>query len=596
MKQDVHTAPRTEAEYLSLMRRLEIALDASQIGVWEHDLTTGRVIWDEQMHRIYQTGQAKGVPSDDVIWSQTVHPEDREAAHREFESAIANKSRYASEFRIFLPDGSIRYIRSKGHYYEDPNGARGFIGVEWDVTSDVLLNQQLNLRKREAEARAVALEKSRAQVEYAAHHDYLTDLPNRRFFVERFNAVSRDTSIRSVAVLQLDLDNFKDINDTAGHGAGDVVLQRVALILQDAVDGKAFIARMGGDEFVLLITDFGLTSDLKRLAGKINARLQERFYYEGRPCRIEASIGVAFARGPNEDRQKLLAEADAALYRAKKLGRNRAIFFSRSVQRKLDQAHQFESEFRDGLQNGEFFPHYQLQVDAVTLDIAGVEALARWNHPRLGLLGPDKFMRVAHQLELVAVLDQLILKTALNDLRLWLSKDLDVPHLSVNVSASRLRNVSLFRQLEEMSIPPGRVSFELLETIFLDEFEDIMGSNLERLKALGIEIEIDDFGSGHASIVGLVRLRPKRLKIDRQLICPIDHSEERRQIVRSIIDIAKALSIEIIAEGVETAAHANILANLGCTALQGYGVAHPMSGSELPAFVREESWRKRLRP
>ncbi|MBC7314092.1 MAG: EAL domain-containing protein, partial [Rhizobium sp.] len=230
------------------------------------------------------------------------------------------------------------------------------------------------------------------------------------------------------------------------------------------------------------------------------------------------------------------------------------------------------------------------QFDAHTLEINGVEALARWNHPEEGILGPDSFLKIAESLNVVSQIDAAILDQALLQRTRWLANDLAIDKVSVNISAQRLFDESLLHRLDGLDLVPGSLSFELLESISFDDKGDAVTSSIERIKAHGIDIEIDDFGTGYASILSLLKLSPRRLKIDRQLTAPIIVSSAQRRLISSIVDIGRSLGIEIVAEGVETMHHAAILRDLGCQTLQGYALARPMDGNALIEFARGRSW------
>jgi EAL domain-containing protein (putative c-di-GMP-specific phosphodiesterase class I) len=250
-------------------------------------------------------------------------------------------------------------------------------------------------------------------------------------------------------------------------------------------------------------------------------------------------------------------------------------------------------EILKGIDNAAFLPHYQPQFDAHTLDVVGTEALARWRHPTEGILLPSAFLGVAEELNVVSTIDRMVLEQALEQFEAWRAAGINVQRLSVNVSARRLQDDQLIASLKGLNIRPGTVSFELVESIFLDESEDLVQFNIDQIKELGIDIEIDDFGTGYASIVSLLKLKPKRLKIDRQLVLPIVDSPAQRHLVESIIDIGKSLGIQVVGEGVETIEHAHILRDLGCDILQGYAFAKAMSAPDLTAFLEAGAWRGR---
>lgn len=572
------------AELRRLSGRLELALEASGIGVWEHDLTTNEMVWDDRLNEIYGKS-ADGKPRGYDDWAQTIHPEDLGRARQDFDSAAARKGPYSSQYRLQRPDGTVRHVRTRATYFQDIGGTPKLIGAEWDVTSDVLLNENLIRERQLTESKNAELNLAKAHIEYAALHDSLTGLPNRRYLDELL-AESGEPG-RRTALLHLDLDRFKQINDTLGHAAGDTMLMHASKVIKANAGAADFVARIGGDEFVLVSR--GLDDDeLSALADRIIEEMRQPVDYRGHPCRFGVSIGIAANSGV--DVKQLLINADLALYRAKSRGRNRYEFFNEELQSEIVRTKQIADEILGGLERHEFIAYYQPQFDASTLEIVGVEALSRWKHPRRGILAPDAYLKVAEELNVVALIDRIVLKHALENFERWSQSHLNIPHVSVNVSARRLEDKDLIEGLRKLAIKPGTVSFELVESIFLDENDDLVTWNIDHIKELGIDIEIDDFGTGHASIVSLLKLRPRRLKIDRQLITPITGSMAQRQLVASIIDIGKSLGIEVVAEGVETMEHARILKELGCDILQGYLFGRPMEAKAFKAFAQSRKW------
>ncbi|MDP1730420.1 MAG: EAL domain-containing protein [Devosia sp.] len=582
-----------KAELQRLSRRLGLALETSRVGVWEYDIDEQNLVWDDRMNEIY------GLPADGgkrgyADWRDRLHPDDLARASEDFRIAIEVTGRYHSEYRVVTPDGKTRNIRAIGAVYRDPGTTAKIVGVNWDVTADVALNEILKHANRLSEARNAELEAAKARIEHNALHDSLTGLPNRRYLddVLSRNVAQCVVDGRKLALLHIDLDRFKQINDTLGHAAGDAMLIHASEVLKANIRPEDFVARIGGDEFVVVSVFDGDDRMLSDLADRIIARMRQPVAYEGHECRFGVSVGIAGETGAEIDPKRLLINADIALYRAKSRGRNRYEFFTEALQAEAIKVKRVADEILHGLENDEFLPHYQPQFDAQTLDLAGAEALARWNHPVEGLLAPVAFLDVAHDLSVVSTIDRMILEQSLTQFDVWAAAGLGVPRISVNVSARRLQDEQLIAGLKGLDIRPGTLSFELLETIFLDETDDIVLWNIDQIKELGIDIEIDDFGTGYASIVSLLKLKPKRLKIDRQLVMPVVASAAQRHLVASIIEIGKSLGIQVVGEGIETMGHARIMRDLGCDILQGFAFAHPMSAADLGVFLRAGAWRE----
>jgi diguanylate cyclase (GGDEF)-like protein len=507
-------------------------------------------------------------------------------------------------------DGAGRFVSTAGTPVFDAGGAFiGYRGVGRDLTVERIVkeelletNRRLHAANRRVEARLVELRranlllaqrnaemaKAHADSHHAALHDALTGLPNRRHLDEKFATAVEISKAGGapLGALSVDLNRFKQINDALGHAAGDTVLRHVAFVLLRCVTPADFVARVGGDEFVVLCPGRD-AAELGELARRLVAELERPLAIDGKECWCGASVGIAAMEGAASKLSELLVNADIALDRAKKQGRGSHEFFSGEIQRQVVRYKTTADGVLAGLKRGEFLPHYQPQISADSARIVGVEALARWHHPDMGVLPPDRFLRVAEDLGVVAALDRAIMEIAVSDLARWRRAGLTVPKLSVNVSARRLLERDLIQSVGELKLPQSGISFELLETVFLDEVNDTMAWNIDMLKEMGIEIELDDFGSGHASIISLVKLGPDAIKIDRQLISTITVDQKRRGLISSIIDMGRSLETRIIAEGVETGAQATLLHELGCDALQGFHFARPMCASEFESFLQD---------
>ncbi|TWB11629.1 diguanylate cyclase (GGDEF)-like protein [Rhizobium sp. ERR 1071] len=439
------------------------------------------------------------------------------------------------------------------------------------------------------------LVRARQRLEHLSLHDALTGLPNRRFIDQMISQPPRPGPKDCLILIHIDLDRFKEINDTKGHAGGDTVLQAAASRLVDLAGPNDVAARIGGDEFIFASWSADPAPRATKLAQQIVDTLKLPLFVDGLECVVGASVGVAWeTERAQRDLSQLRLNADLALYEAKKRGRGRAAIFTEELRSAAIHTKELADEFNHALDCDELVAFFQPQFHADTLDIAGVETLARWDHPQKGLLTPDKFLAVAENLGRSGDMDRLILQKALFELTRWDSLGMRIPRVSVNISARRLAQPNLLAELAELPLVKGRLCFELLETISFDDLQPALDEIIPAVKELGIEIEIDDFGTGHASIVSLLRFEPRRLKIDREIVKPIVTSPSQRRLVSSIIEIGRSQNIDIVAEGVETMEHAKILKELGCHLLQGYALARPMSSKRLIEFCRTKDKKLKL--
>ena len=424
-------------------------------------------------------------------------------------------------------------------------------------------------------------------VTYAATHDKLTDAINRRSFQEKVDRRLRDGP---VTIFFIDLNNFKRVNESLGHDVADHLLKTVANRLRDAALTGDLVARVGGDEFAVCPADFdgdagAYADDLLRL---VTAPVTYGLGAQRRSTRLSGNVGVARSRGATCRSDDLLTQAEAAVLQSKLTGRDGFTIYSAEFDAQVARTRQLSDEVMEALHQGAFVPHYQPQVCARTHRVVGVEALARWNRPDGSVAPPFAFLDIAEMLGVTEDIDHAILTQALAHQKQWEAAGVPVDRISVNVSLRRLEDKRLTDTLSQMDIPRGRVAFELLESVYLDQRSEIVKWNLDYIRERGIDLEVDDFGTGHASIVGVMALEPARLKVARELVAPIVESEAKRQLIASIIDIGKNLGVEITAEGVETMAHARILRDLGCDILQGYGFAKPLPPEQIPDFVQRQ--------
>ncbi len=457
-----------------------------------------------------------------------------------------------------------------------------------EIAADLRISRDL------AEQRNRDLEDAKCRIEHASLHDALTGLANRRYLDQILDARMQEATHARypLAALHIDLDRFKQINDTMGHAAGDAVLRHVADVLQTETRTQDFAARVGGDEFVIITEEGPDPGQLAKFAARLVERMNQPLKIGKKEVRYGASVGIAVADDDLEDPRELLINADMALYRAKDLGRNCWAYFSKELQAEIREKKILADEILEALDRNEFHAHYQPQFDAATHSVSGVEALVRWENPQRGTLHPDSFLPVASELGVLRRIDQAVLFRVIEDRKRWEAAGVEPPRVSVNISGHRLREPELLEDIRAAGFPPGALTIELLESIFLDEADSSVDWTIDQLREMGVGVELDDFGTGHSSIVGLIKLNPDGLKIDRQFVIPITASVEKAALVRSIIEIGHSLGVQVVAEGVETLEHARILADLNCNILQGYAFAKPMNSDDLIRFLQTEPWRK----
>jgi diguanylate cyclase (GGDEF)-like protein/PAS domain S-box-containing protein len=421
---------------------------------------------------------------------------------------------------------------------------------------------------------------------HQANHDALTDLPNRVLFNDRLSLAILHAQRRrqSLVVMFLDLDQFKRVNDTLGHSAGDELLVKVADRLRRCIRQDDTVARVGGDEFLLLLNGIGREADAATMARKILAVLAEPFLIQKRELFVEASIGIGMYPADGADAETLVTNVDTAMYRAKETGRNCFQFFTRKMQEQSQERAALESGLRKALPRGEFVLHYQPIYRLRDRSVVGVEALVRWRHPEKGVLSPREFIPLAEDVGLIARVGEWVLRRACEQLKAWQSAGATSLRVSVNVSPRQFQQrdfaANVRRIVKETGLEPSSLDLEITESIAMHDVVHT-GRVLTELADLGIQISMDDFGTGHSSLNYLKHFPIRRLKIDQSFVAGMATQDKDHAIVATVISIARNLGLAVTAEGVETEEQAAMLASLACEDVQGYLFAHPVPAEEV---------------
>jgi diguanylate cyclase (GGDEF)-like protein len=431
----------------------------------------------------------------------------------------------------------------------------------------------------------LALEASEAQAQHLAFHDVLTGLPNRAMFEDWLAhelARVRDSS-GSLALLYLDLDGFKSVNDTLGHPAGDELIRAVARRLAAEVRSTDLVARVGGDEFAIVQSDVSSSAAAEILCMRIIEAIAVPFEVAGTQARVGISVGIAVAPADGGERTELARKADIALYEAKASGKGRYVFFAEPMDASIQRRREIESSLREALAAGDQLEvYYQPLYSAQTGAVSGAEALVRWHHPKHGMIAPAMFVPIAEQTGLIEQLGEWVLEQACRAAIRW-----PISTISVNVSAVQLRNANfadrVLAVLTSTGLDPSRLEIEITETSFIENAANCQ-PNLIALRSHGIKLALDDFGTGYSSFTHLQNFSVDRLKIDRSFVDGIGAGEEGSAIIQAIVDLAKASGLKITAEGVETMEQSVFLSRVGCNSLQGYLLARPMRASGVDAI------------
>ncbi|HQS99599.1 MAG: response regulator receiver protein [Hydrogenophilales bacterium 16-64-46] len=458
------------------------------------------------------------------------------------------------------------------------------------LASSVVAEMELRRRVTDLESEVLRRQEAELRIMHLATRDPLTGLPNRAALMDRLSQgirlAARERS--QLAVLFMDLDRFKWVNDTLGHDAGDALLQSTAERLVHTLRGSDTVARLGGDEFAVILSLPHGQADVESIAGKLIAAVQEPFQLGTHQVQVGCSIGIVLYPEQGETEESLLRHADLAMYQAKELGGNRACVYSDQLNQRAMERVTLESELRQAIVGGELVLHYQPQVNLADGRLAGLEALVRWNHPRLGLLMPDRFISLAEDSGLIWPLGLFVLDAAVAQIAEWSQRGYAVPRVAVNISPAQLRETlpdAVIDTLERHAVPASRLELELTETALTSDGPAVL-ELMHRLRDRGIAIAIDDFGVGYSSLALLRRLPITALKIDRSFVSDVASNKQDVAIVEAVITMAKSMGLRTVAEGVEQQAQHVALRVLGCDDSQGYLYDRPMPADQVASWMR----------
>jgi diguanylate cyclase (GGDEF)-like protein/PAS domain S-box-containing protein len=502
------------------------------------------------------------------LWDRLLHPDDEERVVSNEAQCARSGEKLVQEYRLCSADGRDVWIRDEMTVVFDRQTGEDplFYGVFLDVSD----------RKR-----------METELERLALYDPLTGLPNRALFGDRLRQVlSRRGREAATAVYFLDLDRFKRINDSLGHGAGDAVLREVAERLASVVRPEDTVARFGGDEFTILCESVGGVLEAVAIADRLQRPLRNPLSLGGAELRLSASIGVALVEADdNGDGQHLIEDADAAMYRAKERGGARTELFDSAMRENAVRAMRIEQELQRALEEGELRLHYQPSVDLATGQVVGAEALVRWEHPKRGLIVPDRFLGVAEETGLIVPLGTWVLGEACRQLAEWQGRPETAHlHLSVNLSARELTHPdavsTVLSAVRESGIDPRSLTIEVTESTAMAD-GDTGFRALRDLSGVGIRVAIDDFGTGYSSLEQLRRMPVDIVKVDRSFVSGMAADSTDREIVAAVVGMGRALKLCVVAEGIETPEQADALRELGCDIGQGFLYAKALPAAEL---------------
>ncbi len=554
---------------------LESIIEASSDGIWYINTKTGFRILSYPWLAASGFKIIMNEGAGDIAWEEVTHPDDISYMRQCFLDLLDGKiPSYECVTRVMHNDGEYRWIRTRAMSICDETGKAYILtGVHSDISS---------------------LKKNEEQLKYQAYYDPLTGLPNRTLLMERLASsmkISKRKNTRT-AILFVDIDNFKKVNDTLGHSYGDELLREAGNRIAAQVREYDTVARFGGDEFILLFNDVSSNDQLLYLARRVRHCILEPFMVNSTSFHLSCSIGVTIFPDDGSTSDELLKNADVAMYRAKAAGKDKVRFFDKKMKDDYLDKMSLENDLRIAARNMDFAIHFQPQIDVKDNSIRGVELLLRWNNPRLGAVSPAIFIPLAEETGLITPIGNWVVEQACQTAARWKKKYSFNGIFSVNISAVQLRNWNFVNMVHkcvhDAGINPSCLELEITESLFIDSMESAV-SKLSALREIGVRISLDDFGTGYSSLSYLKNLPINTLKVDKSFIDEIQAKKPHRNMTASIISLVRDMEIETVAEGVETEVQYEYLKEAGCDFIQGYYTGRPVPEEVLCKLLEESS-------
>lgn len=562
----------TDLQLYDNQLRLAHAHKVARLGYWDWSIKNKHLYWSDEVFNIFAISpDEQGVHGINYrAFLKGVHPQDRRKVILATRQSLKYGKPYSIEHRIILKDDSLRIVHQHAEIIKNEAGeVVRLLGIAQDVTESHIAQEKIR---------------------HLAYYDNLTSLPNRTLFHDRLNHALEiaGRSIGEVGIFIIDLDRFKNINDSLGHDIGDLFLQSVANSLNKATRSSDVVARVGGDEFAMVIEGDTSIDSVIEVAKKILTALSTTHYIDDNELISSGSIGIAISSPENRDKETLIKHADLAMYKSKEGGGNRFSFYSKEMKSQAHQLLTIENELRKALEREEFVLYYQPKVCVETNRIKGVEALIRWQHPKKGLVAPDHFIHIAEETGLIVPIGQWVLKEACQQTAKWHRQGFSDLVISINISVKQFHHTGFINDVRKIldysAINPKLVDLEITESCIITHI-DKMISILTTLRNMGVSISMDDFGTGFSSLSFLNQLPLDVLKVDREFIKNINAKGENGELAKLIIAMGKSLKLSIVAEGVEEKNHLDFLKQNGCDEFQGYYASPPVTAKKLKELL-----------